>query len=718
MTKYSHEERSLDIPMSSENLAFKNRIRALPLKIPPTLVGSIRIAKVRRETHVASQSRCVSRLPFYFAGTIKAVASEVSMATFNTSTKDVFTPFGGERYPRDNTRVVLHSDCRLNRIEFKLLTTDNGLAIQHVPSEKCLQPQTKNSTENIWKLVFSANCSSAFRLLENGRLQHIVSGFCINALNQTDTNRNEDDVVLKDDCVHKETGLYGLELKAFQTFTLKSEFVLVEIKKDGNTFKEFHLQALQKPDVLKRPIKAEGLGLNVFMFMLDSTSAAHFHRKMRRSLEYLQNQVNTIFFKGEGIVGDGTTAQLSAMLTGIAEEHQNEARRGKPGAKSVDDWNWIYKDFKNHGYATLLSEDDPDISTFNFRLLGYNEPPTDHYARPFWIALNKQNTGEDPSFCFGPQPIHNLSFSYVRSFCDAYPRQPKFSMVILSYLTHQYFNALSYADEDMVNLLQHLEKNGHMNNSLVIIFGDHGYRLSKFRETTQGKLEERLPFLSMTVPPWFPRKHPEVYGNLKHNSDVLTSPFDVYATLRHLLSYPLQPRDIVTGQSLFNRIDKKKRTCADAGIDTHWCPCMQWEKIDTDQELVPIIADSILTHINNLTSSSEQLRQLCRPLELKTIQAVWKEAPNKKVQRFKKTKKVRKCDSCVPVYGDKSYDTLTKDTMYQMQFVVEPGPAVFEASVRMIKGLPRVDSNYISRINAYVGLLTFIENRSKRFLTG
>lgn len=78
------------------------------------------------------------------------------------------------------------------------------------------------------------------------------------------------------------------------------------------------------------------------------------------------------------------------------------------------------------------------------------------------------------------------------------------------------------------------EKDSFLNNTLLIIFADHGARFSGLRKTIQGKLEERFPFMSITTPKWFPGKYPDLYNNLVHNSRVLTSPFDVYATFRHI----------------------------------------------------------------------------------------------------------------------------------------------------------------------------------------
>ena len=60
---------------------------------------------------------------------------------------------------------------------------------------------------------------------------------------------------------------------------------------------------------------------------------------------------------GHTIVGDGTAAQLAAMLTGVSERENPEARRGFPGIESLR---------KN----LLLPYSLQISSPFNFRLEG------------------------------------------------------------------------------------------------------------------------------------------------------------------------------------------------------------------------------------------------------------------------------------------------------------------------------------------------------------
>ena len=386
------------------------------------------------------------------------------------------------------------------------------------------------------------------------------------------------------------------------------------------------------------------------------------------------------------------------MLTGLPEKEQQEARRRISSSKPVDSWRWVFKNYKEKGYATMFSEDSPQFASFNYRLHGFQDPPTDHYARPFWMEADKIMRG----FCINNRVSHDASLKYLLSFFRRYKDRPKFAFSSHAAISHNDVNTIGYADDDLKAFLQTFERESFLDNTLLIVFADHGARFSSLRKTIQGKLEERFPFMSITTPKWFRGKYPDLYNNLVHNSRVLTSPFDVYATLRHILSYPQYPSEIITGQSLFTRIDERNRTCASAGVEDHWCPCLDLETVSVDEPAVKESAAAVVNYINDLTSRSDELSKLCQRLVLKEIKTAFREMPKEAMQRFQDTKHATNdaCDSCEVVLGDKSENTLVRDTLYQLQILTSPNEGFYEASVRMKKGVPSIVGD-ISRIDAY-----------------
>ncbi len=58
-----------------------------------------------------------------------------------------------------------------------------------------------------------------------------------------------------------------------------------------------------------------------------------------------------------------------------------------------------------------------------------------------------------------------------------------------------------------------------LDNTLVIVFADHGGRYTAARRTVQGKMEERLPMMSFALPEWFKKKYPKLFRNLEVNAN-------------------------------------------------------------------------------------------------------------------------------------------------------------------------------------------------------
>lgn len=402
-----------------------------------------------------------------------------------------------------------------------------------------------------------------------------------------------------------------------------------------------------------------------------------------------------LFFSGQTVVGDGTTAQLSAMLTGIPERNQPESRKTYKNAKTVDNWRWIFKEYEALGYVTLYSEDAPTVAAFNYRLKGFRDPPTDHYGRYFWLEAENHISNE---LCTGNQGMHNVTFNYLLSLFRTYKKNPKFAFINFSTLVHREPNAIGHDDNDLLRILQTMEKESHLENSFVFIFGDHGYRFGGFRkQTLQGKLEERLPHFSITVPEWFTKRYSRLYNNLKFNSRLLTSPFDIYATLKHILSYPWYPKEVAPGHSLLKRLDPLQRVCQTASVRDHWCPCLTMEDISTREPIVKELALFAVSSINHQINETKD--KLCRPLVLKRINKASREMPGRKVQTFKSSYKNQECDSCGARHALKAKNTLIKDTLYQIEFITSPNSALYEASVKVVDGHASIDGE-ISRLDS------------------
>jgi hypothetical protein len=281
------------------------------------------------------------------------------------------------------------------------------------------------------------------------------------------------------------------------------------------------------------------------------------------------------------------------------------------------------------GYVTYYSEDEVYNGAITHRLQGFCKPPIDHYLLPLWYAgLNKMTSlyrkvAEFGTYikghCLGSQAIYNVSFNAVQSFFEAYPNTPKFGFQFnADFCHHESFNFISLVEDRLLNFLKLMKDKNYLNNTLLILFGDHGLRYGFVRSSIIGRMEERLPFLSLTFPPWFQYSYPELYANLRRNAEVLTSHFDLHATLQHLLTYPKEPHGLPHGKSLLTNIGW--RTCEQTGIPFHYCPCLDWDPVSADHKHVVKSGLAVVSKINEMLKGNG-LTEKCATLELKKVKS-------------------------------------------------------------------------------------------------
>jgi hypothetical protein len=201
---------------------------------------------------------------------------------------------------------------------------------------------------------------------------------------------------------------------------------------------------------------------------------------------------------------------------------------------------------------------------------------------------------------------------------------PLFSFTWLTGLAHENSEKLPDADIIFSNFLLSL----NLTNTVFILMSDHGYRYQNGRTSFNGWFNEKLPFFFLIIPP----NVKDILGSrrmqaLQANSRKLTTPFDVYHTLKDILvAYNLKDFDAeritldgkpfkrIYGHSLFSNISED-RSCVDAGIPPEFCACTDLQVIDVRDPLVEQTARHSVSRINNW------LPRRCRQLHLSQITA-------------------------------------------------------------------------------------------------
>ncbi|KAH8294935.1 hypothetical protein KR018_004463 [Drosophila ironensis] len=459
---------------------------------------------------------------------------------------------------------------------------------------------------------------------------------------------------------------------------------------------------------------------NVLMFGFDSLSRNAFIRKLPETYKFLTQQLGATVLKGYNIVGDGTPQALIPLLTGFTELELPETRKRFSGAGSVDSYPMIWQDFERLGYMTSFNEDLPDVGTFTYRLTGFDQQPVDHYLRTYYVQAKNMAEASEPN-CIGQEPDHLTMLKYTTNFMLKYRGTPRFVFSFHGGLSHDSINLVGAADDDVVKWLGHLKNMSLLDDTILIMMADHGNRFAKVRATLQGKQEERLPFFSFAFPDSFKLRFPQEYKNFLMNEARLTTPFDIHATLKHIIKLQtageedqlMEGDDLKTepttshihiselardrAVSLLDPIPAN-RSCADAYIEPHWCACLNWIPLQlNDSRYEGIILKAAQSIVNSINRATAEQRQLCAPLEILRVNWALILQPHEEVLRFNMN------SDKDGFLADMTGKTQVKEEMYQLQVVTQPGGGLYEASVSYSRQTFNATTKLtdISRVNKY-----------------
>ena len=396
--------------------------------------------------------------------------------------------------------------------------------------------------------------------------------------------------------------------------------------------------------------------LNVLIICIDSMSFNHFKRVFPLTYYYLNSIMkNNIIFENYNVVGEKTYSNILPFLTGLVVDQNGELNitTEVDYFRNIDStfhdyFPFAWRDFEGLDYLTSYSEDEAPIGIFNLIKNGFRYWPTHFYAQPFWFKYDQIKSG--PHLCHNKVPTYITSLSIIEQLMKNFNeykdihQKSYFSFNFLKYYTHNYLAIPQNFDNSLKEMLHNFEKKGYLDDTLLVIMGDHGNRLTNyFSDTDYGKIEHKNPLLSIRVPDKL--KKMDYYKNMARNKYKLISPFDLHKTLKHFYyinknensnnnlcrSYFKNSEPKIRskrGVSLFESISSE-RTCTEALIPSIFCNCNKYVEIleekflkDTDMKYnFNSSSHFILDHINNVTNS---FREQCVLFELVKIISVKK----------------------------------------------------------------------------------------------
>lgn len=336
---------------------------------------------------------------------------------------------------------------------------------------------------------------------------------------------------------------------------------------------------------------------------------------------------------------------------------------------------------------TMHLDDWPHIGAFNFRMKGFLNYTSKHYFKHYQLRLwdrvakyyfSKNQRLDD--FCIGSKKRHKVLMDLMLDFKRIY-KQTANNLMLMHYVenSHESNERFNWIDNDLYDFLKVGHYENLFENTAIFLFSDHGARFNDKRSSDTRYLEERLPFFAVYLPEEYRQSNPKKYENLQKNSKLLTSPFDIYATVRDLTC--LDESISITNKrhrslSLLEEISLE-RNCEDIGISEHYCTCEQnWMDVEVTDEKIRNAAQFTVQSVNQITAL---MRTLCLELFLKEI--ISAEFLNK-----------------------------TNELVYKIQIVTKPNNGVYEALL-FDSNKPEFEfssdkfsiksRNEISRIDAY-----------------
>ena len=417
------------------------------------------------------------------------------------------------------------------------------------------------------------------------------------------------------------------KIKKQQNFTTsikcRHNFVRIEcFGKDNvllqtNYYSRFHknktLHREQKSIYKKHGLKRNPM--NVVMYVFESTSRLQFNRHMDRTRNFIINELGAVEMLGYNKIAENTFPNTVATLLGMPLEETNI----NPN-KWMDNYSFIWNNFTEAGYTTYYIEDATRYNTFTLDKSGFFKQQFHHTMLPFMLAVESTLSDRYPD----SDTCHHLNTFKIlneksKEFITTYSKVPHFAFNFAVDLTHEDFNALSLEDVHVLQTLKELKDNGFLDNSILILMGDHGARFGDFRNTYQGHMEENMPALYISLPESFRHERPELYSNLNDNSHKLVNNFDIFATLVDIIDlgkgYSDPRQKTRYGISLLRPIPS--RSCSEILIPPKYCACKLLRPVAFhESQLVNNITQWVVAKINK---QLYHLRHTCATLKLSTL---------------------------------------------------------------------------------------------------
>ena len=209
--------------------------------------------------------------------------------------------------------------------------------------------------------------------------------------------------------------------------------------------------------------------------------------------------------KGRGYLSE-EAIKIVEEYDSYYREHRNQPGGGRgPAYESPQVADNAYHDGLMTDMAIKqLAEYKSGESPF-FMAIGYKKPHLPFNApKKYWDLYNPNelDKADNPYMPQNVSEYFNYNFGELRNYAGIPKGNELFDDSLSTTLKHGYYACVSYIDAQIGRLMQGLKQNGLDDNTIVILWGDHGWKLGEhgmWCKHTQFELDNHVPLL-MRVP--------------------------------------------------------------------------------------------------------------------------------------------------------------------------------------------------------------------------
>ena len=331
---------------------------------------------------------------------------------------------------------------------------------------------------------------------------------------------------------------------------------------------------------------------NIIIIFIDAISRQHFFRSFPKTIKFLKKFIQ--YKNNKGL----NTFEFLKYHTFRPYTHSNVIPMFYGTPFGIGEGINIIKEYKKKGYITGFSGCYRDKELFDIKMSDkiFEKMDFDSFDHENIAMYHDSNNFLGPfrgpdsitRRCLYQKDVYEYNFIYGNDFFDKYKNNKKLLRLYFLDAHEATYQVVKYLDKPLYDYLENLYKQKNLEDSAVFIVSDHGLHFPNpfyliMSEDTTIEKNNGLLFIILSNKNITYINYDLVYENLRENSQVMITPYDIYYTFLHIvvgseLDFN-KGHSHRTGTSLFKKINRKNRNCQKyLELKDKYCICIQNEK--------------------------------------------------------------------------------------------------------------------------------------------